>query len=1013
MPSAKDTAYPTLKLNPSPKELTTLYTPNFEDLVLAQKVTQTPHTQLGFLILYKCFQRLGYAVNVADVPVSIAKHIAATCQLPFSRQGLTEYDASKSRKRHLIRIREHLQIRRFTFKGRQVVAQSMTEATKTKHDLSDLINIAIEELIRHRCELPAFSFLLRSAQRIRKEGTALLYRRIARSMTFTERQQIKQLFEPTDDRTTTLWHEVKREPGKPMLSRLSEWVDRLIWLSELQIASDVLSTLPAVKVEHFSAEAQTLDAGRMKQMERQKRYVLAISLLATQYARTLDDIGELFIKRVRQLHHKGEEALADYRRANQNKTDELVTTLRDLVIAYQSDGHLKQRFRAMEEVIGDEPETLLADCDAHLAYLGNNYFSFLPKLYRSHRSVFFKLLDHLPLYSSTQDKSLEQAISFIRRQKHKRTTWLSIPAEENQKAENPSLDLSWVPQKWWSLVTGNPRKQGTPTQVHRIYLELCVFSELAWGLLSGDLYISSSNEYGDYNSQLIGWEEYEATLDVYGEMVKLPVEPKAFVAHVQQQLQETATQVDQAFPTNEHVSYNKERLRVRKPKRLIPEQLPQLESLMAQHIRPAHILDVLSDTQQWLDWTRYFKPISGHSAKLTDAVHRYLLTTFCFGCNLGPSQTARSVQGIDRRQLAWINHRHIQEDTLNQAIESVIDAYNRFALPKYWGSGKGAAVDGTKWEIHEQNLLAEYHIRYGGYGGIGYYHVSDTYIALFSHFIPCGVWEAVFMLDGLIKNQSAIQPDTIYGDTQSQSTTVFALAYLLGITLMPRIRGWQDLTFYRPTRKVKYQYLDGLFSEVADWDLIERHLPDMWRVVLSIKAGKIQASTILRKLGSYSRDNKLFQAFQALGGVLRTRFLLQYLNDPLMRSEIQGATNKCESFNRLVKWLAFGGEHQVIGVNHRDELRKRIKYNHLVANCVILHNVAEISRVLHDLGEQNITFEAAAIASLSPYPTEHLNRFGMFGLDLDRQAEPLNFDLKIPVMESPSAEVVNENAMLT
>jgi hypothetical protein len=32
--------------------------------------------------------------------------------------------------------------------------------------------------------------------------------------------------------------------------------------------------------------------------------------------------------------------------------------------------------------------------------------------------------------------------------------------------------------------------------------------------------------------------------------------------------------------------------------------------------------------------------------------------------------------------------------------------------------------------MYEQNLLAEYHIRYGGYGGIGYYHVSDTYIAL-------------------------------------------------------------------------------------------------------------------------------------------------------------------------------------------------------------------------------------------------------------------------------------------
>lgn len=99
----------------------------------------------------------------------------------------------------------------------------------------------------------------------------------------------------------------------------------------------------------------------------------------------------------------------------------------------------------------------------------------------------------------------------------------------------------------------------------------------------------------------------------------------------------------------------------------------------------------------------------------------------------------------------------------------MINAYNQFALPKYWGSGKRASADGTKWSLYEQNLLSEYHVRYGGYGGIGYYHVSDMYIALFSQFIPCGVHEAVYILDGLIQNGADIKPDTIHGDTQAQS----------------------------------------------------------------------------------------------------------------------------------------------------------------------------------------------------------------------------------------------------
>lgn len=85
-------------------------------------------------------------------------------------------------------------------------------------------------------------------------------------------------------------------------------------------------------------------------------------------------------------------------------------------------------------------------------------------------------------------------------------------------------------------------------------------------------------------------------------------------------------------------------------------------------------------------------------------------------------------------------------------------------------------------------MLSEYHIRYGGYGRIGYYHVSDMYIALFSNFIPCGVHEAVYILDGLIPNDATIRPDTIHGDTQAQSGPVFGLSCLFGINLMVSAR---------------------------------------------------------------------------------------------------------------------------------------------------------------------------------------------------------------------------------
>ena len=294
------------------------------------------------------------------------------------------------------------------------------------------------------------------------------------------------------------------------------------------------------------------------------------------------------------------------------------------------------------------------------------------------------------------------------------------------------------------------------------------------------------------------------------------------------------------------------------------------------------------------------------------------------------------------------------EERLEKALVQVINAYNKFLLPKYWGSGETASADGTQWNLYEQNLLAESHIRYGGYGGIGYYHVSDRYIALFSHFIPCGVYEAVYILDGLIRNESDVQPDTVHGDTHAQSTPAFALAYLLGIRLMPRIRQLKKLVFFRPDKKTRYRHIDALFGESIDWSLISTHLPDMLRVALSIKAGKITPSALLRRT-------------------------------------IHAATCKSEEFNQFTKWLFFGGEG-LIAENVRHEQRKVIKYNQLVANLVILHNVEAMTRVLKDIQAEGFVVDAAVLGGLAPYRVEHINRFGDYSLDLERQVPPMQFE---------------------
>jgi TnpA family transposase len=343
---------------------------------------------------------------------------------------------------------------------------------------------------------------------------------------------------------------------------------------------------------------------------------------------------------------------------------------------------------------------------------------------------------------------------------------------------------------------------------------------------------------------------------------------------------------------------------------------------------------------------------------------------------------------------------------LDEAIVHIVNAYNQFTLPQLWGSGQHVSADGMRWDVYEQNLLAEYHLRYGAWGGVGYSHVSEKYIALFSRFIPCGVWEGTYSLDGLVNNASDIQPNIVHADTHGQSTAIFGLAHLLGIKLMPRIRNWKDLTLFRPSQQARSQHLDALFDEPIKWRLIETLLPDLLCVGMSIKAGRLTPSTILRRLGTYSRKNRLYFAMRELGRVIRTGFLLQYLSDPELRRLILRAMNKSELFNGFLRRVFFGGEG-IIAENRREEQRKIVKYNHRVANLVIFHNVVTITKVIRRLIAEGHPVNAEALAVLSPYQTAHINRLGRYTLQLDREPEPIEYDFLFSVFQKPMPQVLS------
>ncbi len=83
----------------------------------------------------------------------------------------------------------------------------------------------------------------------------------------------------------------------------------------------------------------------------------------------------------------------------------------------------------------------------------------------------------------------------------------------------------------------------------------------------------------------------------------------------------------------------------------------------------------------------------------------------------------------------------------------------------------------------------------------------------------------------------------------------------------------------------------------------------------------------------------------------------------------------------------------LISENTYHEQRKVIKYNQLVANMVILYNVQGMSKVLKDLQAKGFNLTEEILRGMAPYRREHINRYGEYPLDLEREIEPIDYKI--------------------
>ena len=145
----------------------------------------------------------------------------------------------------------------------------------------------------------------------------------------------------------------------------------------------------------------------------------------------------------------------------------------------------------------------------------------------------------------------------------------------------------------------------------------------------------------------------------------------------------------------------------------------------------------------------------------------------------------------------------------------------------------------------------------------------------------------------------------------------------------------------------------------------------------SLAQKDVTQATIVRKLSSYSRQNQTKKALWELENICRTIYMLNFIDDVVLRQSVQRALNRGEAYHRLRRAVAFvnGGKFRV-----QTEAEQQIwnECSRLITNAIIYYNMALLSGVFKQKQAAGDQMAMDFIRNMSPVAWQHINLFGTF-----------------------------------
>ena len=897
----------------------------------------------------------------AAVPVPLVQWIAR--QLRTDPGCWPQYaEREETRREHLLELRAYLSLEPFGLVHyRQVVRTAAEIALQT--DKGIVLAASALDALRHRhIILPALDVIERVCAEAITRANRRIYEALSEPLSDVHRRRLDDLLKRRDNGKTTWLAWLRQSPAKPNSRHMLEHIERLKSWQALDLPTGIERLVHQNRLLKIAREGGQMTPADLAKFEPQRRYATLVALAIEGMATVIDEIIDLHDRILGKLFNAAKNKHQQQFQASGkaiNAKVRLYGRIGQALIDAKQSG--RDPFAAIEAVMSWDAFAQSVTEAQKLAQPDD--FDFLHRIgesYATLRRYAPEFLGVLKLRAAPAAKGVLDAIDVLR--------GMNTNNARKVPADTPT---GFIKPRWHKLVM-------TDGGIDRRYYELCALSELKNSLRSGDIWVQGSRQFKDFEDYLVPPEKF-ASLKQSSEL------PLAVATDCDQYLHDRLTLLEAQLATVNRLAAANELpdaiittasgLKVTPLDAAVPDNAQALIDQTAMILPHVKITELLLEVDEWTGFTRHFTHLK--SGDLAKDKNLLLTAVLADAINVGLSKMAESCPGTTYAKLAWLQAWHTRDETYGAALAELVNTQLRHPFAGHWGDGSTSSSDGQNFRTGSKaESTGHINPKYGSSPGRTFYtHISDQYAPFHTKVVNVGVRDSTYVLDGLLYHESDLRIEEHYTDTAGFTDHVFALMHLLGFRFAPRIRDLGDTKLYIPKGDGTYDALKPMIGGTLKIKAIRAHWDDILRLAASIKQGTVTASLMLRKLGSYPRQNGLAVALRELGRIERTLFILDWLQSVELRRRVHAGLNKGEARNALARAVFFNRLGEIRDRSFEQQ-RYRASGLNLVTAAVVLWNTVYLERAANALRGNGHAVDDALLQYLSPLGWEHINLTG-------------------------------------